>query len=375
MTEKNVLVEGYRFVVALAILWFHFLKIWSAVNNLQIGVEFFFILSGFLLANHVKKNPHESVGTLIRKKVKFLYPYVVVSFVLAAVIVSVTEHKNILILMYQNSHQLLLLTNYFIGLKGVSWFGGTSQFWFVMAQLWATVIVARMLKNKKHVSTEEEMLIVVALYAIIIRCSGKLNTNVYWKIGEYQIFLPLTFIRATAGMLCGCVTYEFFDKLNKFTYTSFAKTSGTVLSMLCMITSVRLSYQPKSAQINTYSWRTLIVVLLYIVSIECAFLFGANLLSTSTEKNTAIFATIRKMLLKMGRWSFPIYTSHYLVIDLMKKTLDMPHFRKRYALMVLLGTAIMSAFMECAVKYLRRGWKNLNAWIRERCIMESDIRG
>lgn len=53
--KKSHLVEGYRFVIAISIMIFHFLKTWSNTNNLRQGVEFFFVLSGFLLMAHCEK--------------------------------------------------------------------------------------------------------------------------------------------------------------------------------------------------------------------------------------------------------------------------------------------------------------------------------
>lgn len=48
------LIEIYRFIIALSIVFFHFMKtLGSNTNNLRLGVDFF-ILSGFYLLNIVK---------------------------------------------------------------------------------------------------------------------------------------------------------------------------------------------------------------------------------------------------------------------------------------------------------------------------------
>lgn len=97
--KKSYLVEGYRFVIAISIMIFHFLKTWSNTNNLRQGVEFFFVLSGFLLMAHCEKASGvggETVGKLMVGKLKSVYPETFVVFWMAAIAVTVLEKKEFL---------------------------------------------------------------------------------------------------------------------------------------------------------------------------------------------------------------------------------------------------------------------------------------
>ena len=51
---KSYLIEGYRFMIAVSILVYHILRVWEIETNFRLGVEFFFILSGFLLMAHIE---------------------------------------------------------------------------------------------------------------------------------------------------------------------------------------------------------------------------------------------------------------------------------------------------------------------------------
>lgn len=196
---------------------------------------------------------------------------------------------------------------------------------------------------------------------MIIRCGGRLNTNVYWKIGDYKIYLPLTLIRAIVGMMCGCYLYDLYKKLSQCSFTKFAKNAGITLSAVCMAIGIALSAYSKEAPINSHSWRTLIVVLLYMVSVELAFLFGQSFPANSTAQ---------KICGILGKWSLPLYASHECVLYLMKQKLDMPYFRKRWMLVAFAGAAASTVLLELCVKLLRKSSAAFMVWLKKMCIAE-----
>lgn len=271
--KKSYLVEGYRFVVAISIMIFHFLQTWSNLNNMRLGVEFFFVLSGFLLMAHLEKYPEESVQRLMSEKLKAVYPGMLIVFCMASVsVVLIEKKKTLFVIMYQHLSQLMLLTNAFHG--KAKWLSGTIQLWFILSQLWATLILAWLVKmHRKSYESALGALIVLGCYTVCIRCSGNLNTKCDWKIGEYKIYLPLPLLRALAGLACGTLIYLLYKKLSTYTYTRFAQIGGLMISVGCFATALWLTTRSSKMPINSYSWRTLIVVLLYAIAILFAFVF------------------------------------------------------------------------------------------------------
>ncbi len=92
--KKSHLVEGYRFVVAISIIVYHTFNIWGMATSLRLGVEFFFVLSGFLLMGHPEKHPDESIPRLMMGKLAHVYPYIVMSFIASSVAVSIIKDQK-----------------------------------------------------------------------------------------------------------------------------------------------------------------------------------------------------------------------------------------------------------------------------------------
>lgn len=359
--KKSYLVEGYRFVVAISIIVYHTFNIWEMATSLRLGVEFFFVLSGFLLMGHLEKHPDESIPRLMMGKLAHVYPYIVMSFIASSVAVSIIKDQNIAHLMYQQSHELLLLTNAFKGIKGITWMNGSGQLWFLVTQLWATLILSWLIKNYENAYRSiGAVLLAVGGYVAIIRGTGVLSVEIYWTLGENKIFMPFLLLRALSGMACGTLVYMSYTKLQKYTFTDFAKAGGG-LSILCMGTALWLSARTKEQCFNAYSWRALLVVALYMAAILLAFTFAQGIPKGNRAK---------KVLAFLGRMSLPIYVSHSLVLYIMRHTIEMPYFRRRWLLVAFAGTAVVSVLLELCVQLLRKGWAAFMVWLKKMCIAE-----
>ncbi len=77
-TTKNSLIELYRFLFAMWVVWYHSFFVFKNqyFNHGYIAVEFFFILSGFFLIKSIDKHNHKSIfkglGNFLWKRIKSL---------------------------------------------------------------------------------------------------------------------------------------------------------------------------------------------------------------------------------------------------------------------------------------------------------------
>lgn len=147
MSKRNELVELYRFIIAVSIVVHHIIYHAGAgdINNLRFGVEFFFILSGFLLISHCEKKPDESISHLMLGKIRHFYPYVVILYLVAAVMTSLWSNEHFVVNFYNHLHQLLFLSDAFKG--KVSYLEGTGHLWFITEMLCATIILSALIKH------------------------------------------------------------------------------------------------------------------------------------------------------------------------------------------------------------------------------------
>ena len=206
---------------------------------------------------HLEKHPDESIPHLMMGKLRNLYPGMFVLFCMADIAVVLLEKKKTLfVVAYQHLSQLMLVTNAFNG--KAKWLSGTYQLWYVLSLLWATFILAWLIKmHRKSYESALGILIALGCYTICIRCSGNLNNTYDWTIGDYKIYLPLSLLRALAGMICGTMTYLVYKKLSLYTYTNFAKVGGTAISIFCFSAGLWLTTQSSKKPINSYGWCTL----------------------------------------------------------------------------------------------------------------------
>lgn len=81
MKEKNLNIELLRVVFMIVICLWHFRGVAPSFNNGYLAVEFFFILSGFLLYKSFCRHPEISVSKFILKKIKVFYPAYIIMFI------------------------------------------------------------------------------------------------------------------------------------------------------------------------------------------------------------------------------------------------------------------------------------------------------
>ncbi len=84
--QRNGTIDFLRFVFAVGIVFGHADKIWLGIPNGWIGVEFFFLVSGWLMCNKaVRVEEPVTIGMMkafIRRKLGGFYPEAVVARVL-----------------------------------------------------------------------------------------------------------------------------------------------------------------------------------------------------------------------------------------------------------------------------------------------------
>lgn len=353
------LIEIYRFIIALSLVFFHFMQtLGSDNNNLRLGVEFFFILSGSLLAKHCEKHKEETSYQTVFDRISRFYPSCFILYLLCCLIHKFVEHKSFLILFYTRISHLLFVKDFFEKSGSIS---GVGQTWFIGIQIWVTILLVYLMK---HRTEKYEKLLAPFLamggYMIVVSFSGNFNHNLFIKVNDTKIFFPTTFFRGLASMSLGTLFYYFYrDITSKQKYTKFGNVLGTIMSIVCFVLGIALSYQSSKATFNAYNWRGIIVCLLYGFSILLAFTFSNNI---------NISEWMKKISVALGKQAMNIYMVHILVLYVMEDYMNMEVYSRKMLLFCVVCSLISAFIFDFIVKVFNTYWGKFIKWLKNKCI-------
>lgn len=233
--KHNGIISFWKFCFCMMIVIFHgniFAtdKKDALMNQGSIGVEFFFLVSGFLLAKSAfRKNEQEAIPKnlgketfhFIWKKYLFFLPYVLFGGIIGLVIQNIFKDMN-LITNATTIWDLLLLR--MTGLKTNVVIG---QVWYISAMLLSMMLLYPLLRKYK------QNYLYLAAPLIVLFGFGWLNHN-YANLRGPETWINFIYkgvIRAFLELNLGCILYLICQKLKNITFTKFGSLCLTLLEI------------------------------------------------------------------------------------------------------------------------------------------------
>lgn len=170
-----------------------------------IGVEFFFMASGYFLYQTYLKKPQMTLPAYTRKRISKLYPHYIFSFAVMALFYQIinTGHAKKFV---NHIPELLMLQN--IGIFKES--GINYPCWYLSVLMYASILVYGFFRvSNKPVRLTLSTVCVLATYLYIFIRKQRLET-----FSNFFIF-HLPFWRGVAGLLLGMLAYEIQAALSK----------------------------------------------------------------------------------------------------------------------------------------------------------------
>ena len=251
MKKRNGEIDVMRFLVCIMIVVYHFCQVYgfdkfSIVTQGNIGVEFFFVVSGYLMAVSASKQSTvygrelaDDTWRFTINKVGNFYKYYIVGIILQVIIVSVgikhTSILNILRGILQGIPQFTLTT---MGLdykhKSILFL---SSSWYLSAMVLSSFVLYPMLRKfgdiaKKIIFPIGAVFIIGYIYAT----TDKLNNWDYWSGAFY-----IGFLRGISEMALGASLHALTETLSErfawlFTSEKFAvKLLLTIFKYTCYL--------------------------------------------------------------------------------------------------------------------------------------------
>ncbi|WP_044936319.1 acyltransferase family protein [Pseudobutyrivibrio sp. LB2011] len=246
---KNGRVEFLRFIFALGILFFHIHKRFAVDGNISIGikgiyffnhgyigVEFFFLVSGYLLAASAfakRSVSTELIGTetaqMMWKKIKNVFPYHLFAIILTIIV-------NAYFLENTVKGRISYVVDSWASVFFLQVFGFDSTWvnkltWYLDVWLMVTFIFWYFLRRHYEAFVK----IVCPLLALFVLGYMAHEYNSLAGIDGWTGHFYKCFLRGMSEMALGCSAYSLTRQLNKIEFTKAGKNILAIVELVCYL--------------------------------------------------------------------------------------------------------------------------------------------
>lgn len=249
-TNKNNAIEFLRFVFCIGILVFHIGKYLFGEPELgkgihfalfphgSLGVEFFFVLSGLLMAASIKKeiNKESKSSNLVtdeyhfmKRKIKSVFPYHTIAFILAFIVLVIVNGYNKFetVKLFIDS----IPSFFFLQMSGVGIVSLNHVEWYISVMLLVMAVLYPICKKNYNVFTN----IVCPIGSLFILGYLQKNFHSLTGIGVNVGIFYKGFLRGLAEIMLGMFLYNISENLSSKKYSNSKKLLFTIIELSCYI--------------------------------------------------------------------------------------------------------------------------------------------
>ncbi len=313
--SRNYQIDFFRFIFAVLVILQHsqpFAKdladkpSWFGAGH--IAVYFFFIVSGFLMVSHyfrkndAQKDPGRAALDFLKSKISVIAIdyfaafaiYRGVDFAIQLMTGKISSFNSVMKFIIVSIPESLGITA--TGLTQAS----NGPVWYISAMLIAMPLLYYMLcKNKGF------FMYVFAPFACVFLLGWRYYTYDMAKAGMkpfFNVTEPVT--KAFLGLLCGVIAFVIYDKIKNKKFTTAGRFIITLAELTGYAAVIYIClFQSGSSQIRL-----------------CIHILLVPLLALTFSQESWIGLLFKsKLFYALGKFSFPLYLSHGLVIKLLMK--------------------------------------------------------
>lgn len=239
--KRNQVIDVAKLIFCIGVLFNHTSVLGSGPDSLPLimqygflGVEFFFIVSGFLMTKKAFSDDDLSIGkstlNFIKRKFCIIYPYFFVAWVIAFIIdifVNSYDIKSIL------SHLIKSVPFHLqLSMTGIPVYNIIGPTWYISAMLICMLFMYPLIKKLKYtyVCIFAPLLVLVS-YGYLGEMVGHLATIEPLNGG----FLHTGLLRGIAGMSLGAISFGLSEYLNKINFSKKGKIALTFLEIIAYL--------------------------------------------------------------------------------------------------------------------------------------------
>lgn len=259
-----------------------------------LGVDFFFILSGFLLMQHYRSKQYSEDASIdaawayTKSRYKRLLPYYLFAFMLAILInISLGEILKLGVLINNSIWELFMLEGF-----GLSENLVVGPGWYCSAMLIAGFIIYMLLvRNEKIYLKFISPIALLLIFAWMYRSFGHLNR---WL--QYDSFISTGTLRGFAEMGLGCICYDIYIHIRERMAGKY-KVISSLMEIGCIgyIGYIVVRYGMTQADF---------VCVIFMAILITSFFVGNSTLSTLLNNKVSGY---------LGKISLAIYLNHIIL--------------------------------------------------------------
>jgi peptidoglycan/LPS O-acetylase OafA/YrhL len=304
----NHTVELLRFLFAVVIVIHHIAIVTGTETPMPmgaIGVEFFYILTGYFMIKHIKKESNSQPMTMVYamnytlKKFIRLAPYIMGGTILMIIADIVCNHRISVEYIFWEITQLNMVAAPDVTSILVY---SNAPYWFLSAMFVTLPLVTYLIGRYSDFFENYLMWFLPPVLLLYLTKVSGMSTS--W--GDYS-FLYTAVYRAFAEILMGCSLYSVVNWIN--TKTDSHK-EQFLWRMMCLIVAMAL------LGVVLYNCCVLVVSAIFLTYV--IFLFLALVLSN-------VYPQVKvKAFVFLGRVALPMYCFHSSILKLVRRMIDLP---------------------------------------------------
>ena len=350
--KHNGIISFWKFMFSMLIVLFHCNENLLKGNFFaagRIGVEFFFLTSGYLMAKKAlnNKNDISNIGiettTYIWRKIKSFFPYIIVPFIITIFVKEIYQPQKLV-------NSIWNLT--FLDMSGVKSTAVIGQTWYISAMLISMLILYPLIRRYKSTFTH-------IIAPIIVITIGGWMSHKYGSVSGplvYVNFIYKGLLRAIFEISLGTIIYEIAQKIKSINFTKLSKFLLTIVEIVGFV-SIFFIVNIKNAT-SKYEF---VMILILTISISLAV----------SEKTIFYNISNNKLCYYLEKLSLPIYLNHIWIILLVGKHLKNYSFGAKTIISVVLAIAF-SIFIMWATETVQKIWNKKKKSIKKFFIVEGE---
>ena len=309
--KKDNSIVFWRIIFSYVIVVFHLLNVYGIGSSLYIATDFFFIVSGFLIARDADVRKFDSAFVMLKHKIRALYPHYILSLVVGYIVFFLVQKGPRV-----SAIELLCEIGMFqmVGLNILHMINVPT--WYLSVLLIGGYVIYFMLLNYKKIFVEilcPSFIIVV--YSWFYRTYGflshsslgsEITTGIYWN-------RPL--LIGISTMCLGVIGYELL-KISQCRHI-FSEGGQRIFEFILLL----------SIPLLALVLRRTVYDFVFVGVLFCGVLFAFSNGSFKLSQN--------KVIIYFSKLSYPLYLNHNMFRELL------PIYVKQFSILVLLGYVVM----------------------------------